>query len=720
MKETVVTYLQEKILGVNLKNPKANVACKLLYPHTEELQELCDIARRVLLVKTYRIDQGMYRGKAKLLATAYNIGKEISIYIGLEDLYAENLIRIGCLFIEGMMVTNRSIHAGKDEDFKGSPLKAPLVLMLTKNFEEELGEMEFYGDDTTEMPIPRISSLIQGNNRPLIKRWGEGKTNAFLRLLKDDPAFVKGADVLQQTAWQINEGVFEVLNGQLKEYLIDPDHTRCVSKALANRFIFRKAEHWLGKTFYQYVDFDFRGRVYYREAFMNYQGSDLSRGLMQFAEGKPLGESGSFWLAVHTACSFNEKYEINDIPDWCTADYRTFLNKQGLTDISVDKMTLEDRAMWTKMNMKRILSDDPFGGVSGFEKVEKPVLALACCLEWRKIEEQGDDYLCHLPIPIDGSNNGWQHLGALSKDTDTGRLVSLVPCEIPDDFYVTTAQKLLEYIPEWFEERDIPMKHIRKGISKRGSMTKAYSAGIEATAENMWADIKKDDFDSLYNITESDCKMLSIHLDKAIREVCPGPLSVMKYLQDLAQHELNTTNGTKIKWTTPSGFPVIQEYLLEKDIKFRANIKPPKGELWPKEWKFGRNIKVGDEIVGCNGEVFLSGIVYLEGVAKRQKAASAISPNFIHSMDAAHMAIVLENWDGAFGAVHDSFSCHACDVEALMTITRQAFVHMYGMDNPLDMARDMILTNPEDFEDNQPELGTLDIQEVMNSDFFFA
>lgn len=28
------------------------------------------------------------------------------------------------------------------------------------------------------------------------------------------------------------------------------------------------------------------------------QGADLSRGLLQFAEGKPLGEHGMFWLYV--------------------------------------------------------------------------------------------------------------------------------------------------------------------------------------------------------------------------------------------------------------------------------------------------------------------------------------------------------------------------------------------------------------------------------------
>ena len=41
-------------------------------------------------------------------------------------------------------------------------------------------------------------------------------------------------------------------------------------------------------------------------------------------------------------------------------------------------------------------------------------------------------------------------------------------------------------MPEWFEERDIPMKHIRKGIAKRGLNDKALiPLGLLRSADNM-------------------------------------------------------------------------------------------------------------------------------------------------------------------------------------------------------------------------------------------
>ena len=48
--------------------------------------------------------------------------------------------------------------------------------------------------------------------------------------------------------------------------------------------------------------------------------------------------------------------------------------------------------------------------------------------------------MTHLPIPIDGSNNGWQHLGSISKDVQTGDLVRLIPIEIP------IARKVISFI----------------------------------------------------------------------------------------------------------------------------------------------------------------------------------------------------------------------------------------------------------------------------------
>lgn len=61
---------------------------------------------------------------------------------------------------------------------------------------------------------------------------------------------------------------------------------------------------------------DFRGRAYPIPPHLSHIGSDLCRGMMRFARGRPLGERGFFWLLVHFSnlmgvdkCSLQERYE---------------------------------------------------------------------------------------------------------------------------------------------------------------------------------------------------------------------------------------------------------------------------------------------------------------------------------------------------------------------------------------------------------------------------
>ncbi len=44
---------------------------------------------------------------------------------------------------------------------------------------------------------------------------------------------------------------------------------------------------------------DFRGRLYPIPPHLNHMGADIARGLLEFAEGRPLGKSGLKWLKIH-------------------------------------------------------------------------------------------------------------------------------------------------------------------------------------------------------------------------------------------------------------------------------------------------------------------------------------------------------------------------------------------------------------------------------------
>ena len=57
----------------------------------------------------------------------------------------------------------------------------------------------------------------------------------------------------------------------------------------------------------------------------------------------------------------------------------------------------------------------------------------------------------------------------------------------------------------------------------------------------------------------------------------------------------------------------------------------------------------------------------------------------------------------------------SCDTEI-----KEEFITMYSYSNFFEVIERMIVTNPDNFNYNQPRLGSLDIREVKNSDYFFA
>lgn len=182
--------------------------------------------------------------------------------------------------------------------------------------------------------------------------------------LKDDPVHLSilheanangkmdkllhGLDVLGQTAWKINTSILKIAIEQWnsginvathqapplpQEYAYKDrtsfaehkDYIRYVtdwslhlqekekahSTMCDTNYKLEIARQFAGIPFYLPHSVDFRGRAYPIPPHLSHVGSDLSRGLLLFAEGKPLGERGLFWLKVQLANMFGfDKYTM--------------------------------------------------------------------------------------------------------------------------------------------------------------------------------------------------------------------------------------------------------------------------------------------------------------------------------------------------------------------------------------------------------------------------
>jgi DNA-directed RNA polymerase len=258
---------------------------------------------------------------------------------------------------------------------------------------------------------------------------------------------------------------------------------------------------------------DYRGRIYNRDPYFSYQSNDLARAHFLLADEKEVDQAGAEYTFIHTATSFNQTYTIKELKnsEWLELDYIKELENNSLVDISVDKMGVIDKHNWTIENIEKIMdvAEDPIKHLDYWMSAEKPWVFLSLCYEIGGIiggALSGEPYYSCMPISIDGVNNGTQHLAAMSLDEKAGKLVGLTPMKIPKDFYLVMGKEILNINKETEvgeKLKTIPMKLIRKGISKRGSMTRAYDAGARKIGEIIYQDSYDAGITAKYNITRT-------------------------------------------------------------------------------------------------------------------------------------------------------------------------------------------------------------------------
>lgn len=423
--------------------------------------------------------------------------------------------------------------------------------------------------------------------------------------------------------------------------------------------------------------FDFRGRVYFYPVFLNPQGADYAKGLLEFAEAKPLGERGGFWLGVHLANCWGN-----------------------------DKVPLEERFAWAEAHSDEIIhaAENPLEGY-WWAEADEPFQFLQACKAWKGWVEEGPAHMSHICVRVDGSCNGLQHLSALLRDEVGGAAVNLVPADKPNDIYSQVASKVIERL----EEDDSPLAAkwlplIDRKVCKRPVMTLPYGAKPHGYTTQILDDTVKPLVAEKGNVFDPEkpffaSQYLAGHLWEASGGVVRAAQEAMAWLKESAR--VVAKEDAPITWITPVGFPVVQNYHRTETVAVISML---------------------------HGKVIRPS--YHKALAKvdKQRSANGVAPNFIHSLDAAHLCLVAnevhyEIPEVQLWVVHDSYGSHACDMDALGEQIRKTFVQMHSQDL-LGSFRDDIAANCteatiEDFPP-LPRMGTLELNKVLESTFFFA
>ena len=502
---------------------------------------------------------------------------------------------------------------------------------------------------------------------------------------------------------------------------IHRENDSSAARKLAQVFTLTQATKFSSfKSIYFPYNLDWRGRVYAVPQF-NPQGDDLTKGLLTFSKGKPIGKVGFYWLKVHGANTAG-----------------TLIAELG---VKSDKAPVDARIKWVNDNHENILkcAEDPLDSRWWCE-MDSPYCFLAFCFEYAAVIKHGLSYVCSLPVALDGSCSGIQHLSAMLRDSVGGFAVNLVPSPVVQDIYNIVADKVntrledlvvngtensLETVVdketgEIIERVVLGTKAlaqqwidygVNRSVTKRPVMTLAYGASEYGYGDQIYQDtvkraIEKGEGDMFVQPFMA-ARFMATCVWEEVSSVVVAAVKVMEWLQNCAKLWSNNKNESNIiHWVAPSGFPVWQEYIQQKKDFIETLINGT----------FRLRLRVTAEIGDHNRKI------------DKLRQVSGMSPNFTHSHDAAHLDLTVLHANSEydiemFALIHDSFGACPADVEGLFKAVREAFVKMYEENDVLEDFKETVeeALHPslKDKLLDLPSKGDLNIRDVLDSLYAF-
>ena len=556
------------------------------------------------------------------------------------------------------------------------------------------------------------------------------------RVYKDSdfaPSIYKACNVIQNTPWKINKGVYAVMRYcydnelqiadlpvllselelppsvpneeweemtpvQKKAVMTERKAKRSFIESQRSKVVAFGSKMTMCMKFLKYPElyfphsFDFRGRIYPVATPVNPQSDKYGQALLTFAKKKKLGVDGVKWWKIHGA------------------------NCWGL-----DKESYEDRVSWIGENHDLILSwaKEPLKHREDWSKADDPWNFLAFALEYAEAHSKGCpevDYESSLPIKLDATSSGLQHYSAIFRDQEGALATNLTSDENRQDIYGLVAKEaklqgvslLTEGIAEGLSKQILrtAMERLDRSTCKPATMCLPYGITeygsitdtIEMVGEGLFGNTIRDlPVTSRYNHSAWIARRILGGVSSVVTSAVIG----MQWLKD-SEKAIQAVNKDNqyLKYFTRLGFPSQQTY--NKSTSKRVNTFLGKTRV----------VLVVKKAVS--------------DVDKR-KSQSSIAPNYIHSMDATHLLMTaLKAHDAGgmrdFSFIHDSFGVHASDTEDFSRIIRETFVTLYKGDVLEDLRNQWLTQFPTADIPEVPKTayGTYELEEVLKSRYFFS
>ena len=427
--------------------------------------------------------------------------------------------------------------------------------------------------------------------------------------------------------------------------------------------------------------YDFRGRVYPIPVGLSPQGSDAVKAMIEYKNGQVLNEVGEKWAWAYLASLYGE-----------------------------DKLDFEER-----IDMgKSLLYDD-------YKNADEPYQFLAHQLELQKfVEDPTIEFKGR--IHLDACNSGSQFTSALTGDLAGCLATNVIPTISNDgvhtrqDAYLLVAEKALELTRANISvESDKDIKAslrvlenllVNKGrkLVKTSVMVSTYGGTARGRAEIIYGLLREFEVDRKW-ITDKNASRYGKIIGDSITGVLNGGKAFETYIHSMCM--VVSKNKKPITWTTGDGF-----HITHRKTK----------ELRPKQ--------VTLLIPGARRQTQILKKIYSKDT-NPVKMKSAISPNYVHSLDAELLRRVAlrmkaaDIYDTDF--IHDSFGCLPNDTDFLLQCCKDEFFQMFSLD-PLAVLDNELRNQVPSTKDAQkkldkveyPRIANLSIEKLFDSNWFFS
>jgi DNA-directed RNA polymerase len=446
---------------------------------------------------------------------------------------------------------------------------------------------------------------------------------------------------------------------------------------LRARTLWVAGEYLDAPALYFPVQADFRGRLYPQPLFLQPQGDDLSRALLEFQEGQPVADR-----------------EAQD----------AYLSR-GASLYGLGKGSVRSRVEAARGRLAPLWSAigaDPRGRRE-WAAQDDPWQALAFALDFAAHAARPGHHASHLPITVDHTSSGLQLYSLLTLDRALAEATNVAPSDAPVDLYQIVADDVTRRLvadPDpnaalWLEFLG---GRVPRELTKRPIMTKPYGVKLHSIV-NYVRDVYEEiriaqghtPFPELEGGAFRASTFLARHLVAAMEGRIGASTATMDWLVYCAR--TMTLHGLPIKWVSPSGFPVIQDYRQYASKRIRTAV----GDVV----RFVRYREDKAEISGG-------------------RQMNGFPPNYVHSVDSAIMARSVcrlrERGVRSIGTVHDSYMALAVDTPKVIQAVRGVCAEVFQADLlgqlRAELQRDLgdacLLPEP-------PERGDFDPREVLRS-----